>query len=473
MQEKNYTSEGRYVPQELQDQFSDTTIIKSDTYGGERLFGIRKDGVRIPLDWDVMIGPVEEQFGVLAPRCSDDEEKKYKNNPDLWKAHQENAWLRTQLHSSTERIREQNAVIQRHGAAIEELRAELRALREGRPVAPAAVGVSAPAGTPAAAPGAARAPRWDGNPPAPAAAAEGAAPPPAATPGAEGEPRRGFWSRQKDKLYYGPAARHTNRRVVEESVPAGGATVVDERPVGAVATETEIIDEEERRSRLGLIAGGIATGAVLVGGIWLLDTLFKRHGGPGIEYLPNNPKINDIQTTVHNNNGLLRDNHSMLKDITPKVNQDHPLIEKMSHKIDRLMGVVRELKRDEAQEAAAAKFANFHPDSFFGRTPHETVSNAFNVVRDNNIRVHGLTGHKINLIAHYMEQHHWHMASGVDANHNQHIVDVASDWVDGRTSNASASGEQGFQLANGSSVNAWHHFMHVARHYGVTFKVRT
>jgi hypothetical protein len=468
MQEKNYTSEGRYVPEKLQDQYSDITIINNDTYGGERLFGIRKDGVRIPLDWDVMIGAVEEQFGMLAPRWSDDEEKKYKNNPDLWKAHKENALLRTQLHSSTERIREQNAVIQRHGAAIEELRAELRDLREGRPIA-----APATAGARATAPGA-TAPRWDGDPPVPAAPAEEATPPPAATPGAEQEPRRGFWSRQMDRLYYGPAARHTNRRVVEEPVPVGGAAVVEERPVGAVASETEIIDEdEERRSRLGLFAGGIATGAVLVGGIWLLDTLFKKHGGPGIEYLPNNPKINDIQTTVHNNNGLLRDNHSMLKDITPKINQDHPLIEKMSHKIDRLMGVVRELKRDEAREAAAAKLSSFQPNSFFGRTPHEAVSNAFNVIRDNNISVHGLTGHKINLIARYMEQHHWHMASGVDANHNQHIVDVASDWVDGRTGNASASGEQGFQLANGSSVNAWHHFMHLARHYGVTFKVRT
>jgi hypothetical protein len=264
-----------------------------------------------------------------------------------------------------------------------------------------------------------------------------------------------------DKIFYGPLARRTNRRIVEEPGATsvdGETTVVDRDPEATVITQEEI--EEDRRSRLGLLAGGVAIGAILVGGAVALDALLKRYGGPGIDHhkeviINNNPGgIKDIQKTVHDNNDIL-------------TNPGSPL----NRKITKLMGIVRDLRTDEAREALTAKLTNFSPDSFFGRTPHEAVSNAFNVIRDNDIKVRGLTSHKINMIAQYMEQHHTHIASGVDASGNQHIVDTAN-WVSGHTDNGNASGQQGGVITNGSSVHWWNNLMHVARHYGVTFKAK-
>jgi hypothetical protein len=282
-------------------------------------------------------------------------------------------------------------------------------------------------------------------------------------PPVQHEPRRGFGGRIMDRIYNGPAARfasrHARRSPGDTVVAEDRTTTVEDRPAGPVVTETEVI-EDDRRNRLGLFAGGVAVGAVAVGiAWWAVDTYLKRHGGCGIDehtrdlITQNNHKIDSLQTTVNGPNGMA----SQLKHDT-KV-------------IDNLMGIVRDLKTDEVREAAAAKLSNFSSNSFFGRTPHEAVSNAFGVIRDNDIRVRGLTSHKINLIAQYMEQHHWHIASGVDASGNQHIVDTAN-WASGHTDNWNASGQQGAELVNGSTANWWHRLMHVASHYGVTFKAK-
>jgi hypothetical protein len=172
------------------------------------------------------------------------------------------------------------------------------------------------------------------------------------------------------------------------------------------------------------------------------------------------------------NGGKCPDSKSAINDLSTQFNNKIDAMSRnFNDKLHNLLGVVKDLKKDEAREAAAAKLSNFSSNSFFGRTPHEAVSNAFGVIRDNDIRVRGLTSHKINLIAQYMEQHHWHIASGVDASGNQHIVDTAN-WASGHTDNWNASGQQGAELVNGSTANWWHRLMHVASHYGVTFKAK-
>jgi uncharacterized coiled-coil protein SlyX len=295
---------------------------------------------------------------------------------------------------------------------------------------------------------------------------------PQPTPSTRRPPRRGLLGRMRD-LRYGPPALDANRRVGRrpgDTVVADRTTVVEDRPAGPAVAETEVI-EDDRRNRLGLFAGGVAVGAVATGiAWWAVDTYLKRHGGCGIDehtrdlITQNNHRIDTLQTTVNGQKGTI--NH-----MAGQLNHDTTAIDRMGRKIHKLIGIVGDLKKDEAREAAAAKLSNFSSNSFFGRTPHEAISNAFGVIRDNDIRVRGLTSHKINLIAQYMEQHHWHIASGVDASGNQHIVDTAN-WASGHTDNWTASGQQGAELVNGSTANWWHRFMHVASHYGVTFKAK-
>ena len=118
---------------------------------------------------------------------------------------------------------------------------------------------------------------------------------------------------------------------------------------------------------------------------------------------------------------------------------------------------------------------NFHPNQFSGRTPHEAVENMFRDVieKGNGIEVRGLTDSKIDQIAQDMMNGHWRISSGMENSPSglrQHIVDAAQDWADGQTSNANASGLQGLEKINGSSVENWQRFMELAQKHGVSFR---
>lgn len=125
--------------------------------------------------------------------------------------------------------------------------------------------------------------------------------------------------------------------------------------------------------------------------------------------------------------------------------------------------------------ASHIDMSQFHPGQFYGRTPHEAVSNMFDEVigGKNHIQAHGLTSEKINAITQDMMDHHWHIASGMEngahGDLQQHIVDVTNNWAGGRTGDADASALQGLDRVNGSSVENWQKFMEVAARHGVTF----
>jgi hypothetical protein len=121
----------------------------------------------------------------------------------------------------------------------------------------------------------------------------------------------------------------------------------------------------------------------------------------------------------------------------------------------------------------------FKPSSFYGRTPHEAVGHMFGVLRDNNIRVQGLTPEKINAIVADMKANHWQVVGGmkdVGGHLRQNLGDVHNTWVHGHTANTYASGQQGLGRESvvvghrrvSSSVRNWAQFTKLAARHGVT-----
>jgi regulator of replication initiation timing len=116
-------------------------------------------------------------------------------------------------------------------------------------------------------------------------------------------------------------------------------------------------------------------------------------------------------------------------------------------------------------------WSSFHPDTFYGRTPHDVVKNVFdNVFARNNIHVN-YTDQQIDGIVQAMENQHWQLANGMASNStgdHQYIVDAATDWKDGLVSNANASGAHAFQSVDGSSPFSFQQFWRLAQEHGVT-----
>lgn len=118
--------------------------------------------------------------------------------------------------------------------------------------------------------------------------------------------------------------------------------------------------------------------------------------------------------------------------------------------------------------------SHFRPDEFKAQNPHEAVKGMLGVIGRNHYQIHGASRQAMEAIAHDMEQHHWHIASGMEQGAGGHLrqnmVDVAKDWADGKTQNWNASAEQGLRGIKGQ--NSWSEFIKVANKHGVTFTRR-
>jgi uncharacterized coiled-coil protein SlyX len=233
--------------------------------------------------------------------------------------------------------------------------------------------------------------------------------------------------------------------------------------------------ESERRAGGAAILGGLA----LLGAGVLVGWFLHRHGH-GNEYneiitngkIPRDQlnqltdKLNDIQSNV---GGLQADRMremNKLSDIAGQIAADRKL-DTSNHNL--LQHISRHLHNARTVSVGDLDVRSFNTTSFYGQTPHQAVSNMFDVIRDNNIKVHGLTQRKIDAITRSMMREHWQVAAGVKAGGQQNLGDVAQTWSDGRTDNWRASGLQGLRRVNGSTADSWERFMRLASRHGVDF----
>jgi hypothetical protein len=291
-----------------------------------------------------------------------------------------------------------------------------------------------------------------------AADADGGTPPQPTVPAAQ-QPRRGLGQRMLDPFRWGRvrAANFGNGRAPRRQIRT------ETRMVNGVAREVFIEGGRTDGEVVVAVLGGVALGAFMY---WL----GAKHGH---HYHYNHGNHDEITSILNKDNSKINDLTNQVNDLKAAESAHHlqeiQKLDQLRHTVGVDHELIRRLVHDEAKEAASNGLGSFHPDSFFGQTPHQAVSNMFDVIRNNNIQVHGLTSDKINQIVSDMKQHNWHIASGVGANHQQNIVYAASDWSDGHTQNWNASGLQGLEKINGSSVENWHRFMRLAAKHGVTF----
>jgi regulator of replication initiation timing len=251
-----------------------------------------------------------------------------------------------------------------------------------------------------------------------------------------------------------------------------------------IRTETRMIDGVQREV---FIEGGRTDGEVIVavlGGVALgAFMVWAAKNGNHHHFNYDHHKHEGVTNTIHDNDILkdrVHDLQNKVQGLQNTVSIDHVQemdkldhISKQLHASNHINGanhhLLTQLHHEEAKEAANTHFNSFNTDSFYGQTPHEAVRNMFSVIKNNDIQVRGVTSHRIDQIASDMMQNHWKIASGTGADHQQNIVDVASDWADGHTQNWNASGLQGLERVNGSTVDSWHRFMHLAARHGVMF----
>jgi hypothetical protein len=267
----------------------------------------------------------------------------------------------------------------------------------------------------------------------------------------------------------------------------GGYYIYDRqgRPIRQINDdEYEVIEEENERSgrRVVIIGVAIAVGALILGA--LLYKYGHRHPN-GINNHLDEDVIRNGRIPTDQYNQIIDQINDNQADLTAQEARDHTL------EMDRLNEIAEEVQEDTQIDRSNHRLlehinrhlhnlrgvrfegidlTSFNTDTFYGRTPREAINDALDVIRDNNIQVHGVTSDKIEAIKDDMMQRHWHIASGMESASQQHIVDVANDWQDGLTSNANASAAQGFKRdTNGSSMNGWHNFMVLASRHGIKF----
>jgi hypothetical protein len=259
---ENYTAEGRYVPEELQDKYVDIKLVKSDNFGGEQLFGVEKEsGDLDPIDWAVIIEPIEEQKGVLAPRWSDEDLEKYKNNPELWQAHKENAFLRSEVERQARKIERHDTEMRDLRSEIAELRRQVQELSGETPTAAGAHAASAR--EPRTRPPAVAPPTTTGS------ASSRVDRPPATTTGGG-----------RTVIRRRPTLRQRVRGAIagEHAVPPPGVVGAADRETVAEREDTVAVVEEDEPGRDRIVAG-MLVGGLLVGVTALVTYALTRHTG--------------------------------------------------------------------------------------------------------------------------------------------------------------------------------------------------
>jgi cell division protein FtsB len=243
----------------------------------------------------------------------------------------------------------------------------------------------------------------------------------------------------------------------------GGYRILDRRGRPLYNLDEEEYEEYERSERR---AGGAALlGAAAAFGAGVLITWLLMKSGHSHTEIINNGKIpSDQFNTLMGHIDSAKE--TMIEKQNALANQD-------SQYHAKEMGILRHINSHlhhlSGVKIGKIDLANFHTDSFYGKTPHQAVRSMFDIIRDNNIRVHGLTSGKIDRITDAMMHNHWHIASGMRSGNHQNVVDVAHDWSDGRTGNWKASALQGLRRVNGTSASGWDRFIHLAARHGVTF----
>jgi hypothetical protein len=227
---------------------------------------------------------------------------------------------------------------------------------------------------------------------------------------------------------------------------------------GAIATEEleeneVLVTPDSRGAIVAAALGGLAIGALVM-------YLWKTHG-------PDH--ASQFSEIISQNKTLKGQNDALLREVGTLKGQHIADKTLFMDKLNSLGRTVSALKRDETREAVVTRLSSFRPSSIYGQTPHQVVHNMLDVIRNNNIKVQGETANRVSQIVRTMMDHHWHIASGVNADHQQNIVDTARDWADGRTQNADASGLQGLRKVNGSSASSWHRFIQLATRQGIKF----
>jgi cell division protein FtsB len=243
----------------------------------------------------------------------------------------------------------------------------------------------------------------------------------------------------------------------------GGYRILDRRGRPLYNLDEEEYEEYERSERR---AGGAALlGAAAAFGAGVLITWLLMKSGHSHTEIINNGKIPSDQF-----NTLMGHIDSAKETMIEKQNA---LANQESQYHAKEMGILRHINSHlhhlSGVKIGKIDLANFHTDSFYGKTPHQAVQSMFDIIRGNNIQVHSLTSGKIDRITDAMMHNHWHIASGMRSGNHQNVVDVAHDWSDGRTGNWKASALQGLRRVNGTSASGWDRFIHLAARHGVTF----
>lgn len=114
----------------------------------------------------------------------------------------------------------------------------------------------------------------------------------------------------------------------------------------------------------------------------------------------------------------------------------------------------------------------FRPNSWggHGMGPHESARHLFDVFKQNGYQVSGLSDHNINKFVDVLQEHHVNIAFGVDAQGNQHLVDAAQGYGGQITPNQFASGKEGLDIVNGSSVGSWRQVAKLAAQSGISIR---
>jgi hypothetical protein len=110
--------------------------------------------------------------------------------------------------------------------------------------------------------------------------------------------------------------------------------------------------------------------------------------------------------------------------------------------------------------------SNFHPNSFYGRTPHEAAGNMLDVFRRNGFNVSGDDSTHINALIEAARAHNVPIAIGMkETGHGlaRNMVDASQAWGGHLTGNANASGLEGL-----SSVERWNQMRQLAQGVGIS-----
>jgi cell division protein FtsB len=250
----------------------------------------------------------------------------------------------------------------------------------------------------------------------------------------------------------------------------GGYRILDRRGRPLYYLNENEYEEYERSERRAGSAALLGAAAAFGAGVFITWLLMKS--GHGHTEIINNGKIpsDQFNTLI----GHIDDTKSAVNDAKDAmIEKQNALANQESQHHAQEMGILRHLNSHlhhlSGVKIGKIDLANFRTDSFYGKTPHQAVKSMFDIIRDNNIRVHGLTSGKIDRISDAMMHNHWHIASGMRSGNHQNVVDVAQDWADGRTGNWKASALQGLKRVNGTSAGGWDRLIHLAARHGVTF----